>query len=174
MRATFDTYVNKGVPFCLAIGDIDFFKKVNDTYGHEAGDAVLVRVSFILKQFMLGKGYAIRWGGEEFLLIFEDCQIETAYKNMHDLLDIIRAQVIEHGENYISVTMTFGVMDCKDTGDDEAGEAAWEVIKAGRPDDPKGIEMYDAAVGSRIDKYISDADKKLYFGKENGRNQIVH
>ena len=174
MRATFDTYINKGVPFCLAIGDIDFFKKVNDTYGHEAGDAVLVRVSFILKQFMLGKGYAIRWGGEEFLLIFEDCQVETAYKNMHDLLDTIRAQVVDHGEDHISVTMTFGVVDCKDAEGEEDNAQIEEILKAGRPDDPKGIEKYDAAVGSRIDRYISDADKKLYFGKENGRNQIVH
>ncbi len=174
MRATFDTFINKGVPFCVAIGDIDFFKKVNDTYGHEAGDAVLVRVSYILKQFMLGKGYAIRWGGEEFLLIFEDCKIETAYKNMHDLLDTIRAQVIEHGENFISITMTFGVVDCMDVGESPDNDEIDAILKAGRPDDPKGIERYDAAVGTRIDRYISDADKKLYFGKENGRNQIVH
>ncbi|MCR5503936.1 MAG: diguanylate cyclase [Lachnospiraceae bacterium] len=192
MRATYDAYLNKGVRFCLAIGDIDFFKKVNDTYGHEAGDVVLSTVAHILKQFMLGKGYAIRWGGEEFLLIFEDRGIEETYKFMHDLLDIIRAQVIIHDQDYISITMTFGVVDGTDetiaeddikelaeNADDEiTGEerplSEEEILHGGKPEDPEGQKRYDAAVKRRIDRYISAADKKLYFGKENGRNQIVH
>ncbi|MBR4993748.1 MAG: diguanylate cyclase, partial [Lachnospiraceae bacterium] len=58
-------------PFCVSIVDIDFFKKVNDTYGHEAGDIVLKGVSRILEKNIQGHGYVARWGGEEFLLVFE-------------------------------------------------------------------------------------------------------
>ena len=64
-----EQYIKTGEPYTLAIADIDFFKKVNDTYGHIAGDEVLVSVAQIMKKSMAGKGFAARWGGEEFLLV---------------------------------------------------------------------------------------------------------
>ncbi len=172
LHKTMDAFLNKGVHFCLAIGDIDFFKKVNDTYGHEAGDDVLYAVSHILKRFMLGKGYAVRWGGEEFLLIFEDCEIEDAYRHMHDVLDTVRAEVVENKGRLIKVTMTFGVVDCD--GEDEESMEAVQALKEWKIETPEDAEAFNQAVKNKIDGYISDADKKLYFGKENGRNQIVH
>lgn len=58
----------------IIICDIDFFKKVNDTYGHNAGDAVLVHVSKILS----AKRNAYRWGGEEFIIVLENATVDEA------------------------------------------------------------------------------------------------
>lgn len=98
-------------PFAIAIGDIDFFKKVNDTYGHEAGDAVLREVSRILRESMAGKGHAIRWGGEEFLMIFERMDAVAGAAELNRTLDRIRQLIVETGDVKIQVTMTFGVVD---------------------------------------------------------------
>jgi len=93
----------------ISIGDIDFFKKVNDTYGHETGDVVLRSVAKILKDKMRGYGFVARWGGEEFLLVFEKADRQTAV----DLLNDIRVTVMNNslfvngGE--LVVTMTFGI-----------------------------------------------------------------
>ena len=95
--------------FDVAIGDIDFFKKVNDTYGHEAGDAVLVRVAGILSAYMSDKGEVCRWGGEEFLLVFTDINGEQALEKLDELRLIISSQEIAYKEKKIRVTMTFGL-----------------------------------------------------------------
>ena len=100
-----------GEPFALVMGDIDFFKSVNDTYGHDAGDAVLKTVADILKKFMVGKGFAARWGGEEFVLAFDKNSGDEANIFMWNLLDRIRKIEIPYGDLTIRVTMTFGVID---------------------------------------------------------------
>ena len=100
-----------GEPFALVMGDIDFFKKVNDTYGHDAGDAVLVTVSDLLKKFMVGKGFAARWGGEEFVLAFDKNSGDEANIFMWNFLDRIRKVELPYGDLTIKITMTFGVID---------------------------------------------------------------
>ena len=163
LNNTVISYINKGVRFCVTIGDIDFFKKVNDTYGHEAGDAVLIAVSSTIKRFMMGKGYAIRWGGEEFLLIFEDCVLDKCKSYLEELLDQIRDLQIVSGEYTIMVTMTLGAVEC-----DKADFDNEELIMACKKNDG-----YDDVIKHRIDTYISDADNRLYYGKEHGRNRII-
>ena len=163
LNNTILSYINKGVRFCVAIGDIDFFKKVNDTYGHEAGDAVLIAVSATIKKFMMGKGYAIRWGGEEFLMIFENFELNKSKSFLEDLLNEIRELQIESGEYTIMVTMSLGIVECEQ--DDFENE---ELINACKdPDEHLDI------IKHRIDKYISDADARLYYAKEHGRNRII-
>ena len=98
-------------PYCLAIGDIDFFKKVNDTYGHDAGDAVLKEIAIILKKNMKGNGFVARWGGEEFMFGFENFTKEKAGKVLVKTLNEIRRTTIEYNEMIIDVTMTFGVVE---------------------------------------------------------------
>ncbi len=98
-----------GTGFVVAIGDIDFFKSVNDTYGHECGDLVLKKVAGILKKNMLGKGFAARWGGEEFLFLFDNADLETAQKYVEDLLTDIRNLTVAYDDQAISVTMTVGL-----------------------------------------------------------------
>lgn len=97
-------------PYCLAIGDIDFFKKVNDTYGHEAGDEVLRVIAGIIKKNMRGNGFVARWGGEEFMFGFENANKDKAAKLLAKTLNEIRRTTIEYNEMIIDVTMTFGLV----------------------------------------------------------------
>ncbi|MCM1125992.1 MAG: diguanylate cyclase [Lachnospiraceae bacterium] len=143
LKQVHDSYETKGVPYSLVIGDIDHFKYVNDTYGHECGDVVLVKCSALLREHMHGKGFAIRWGGEEFLLVYEGMNVETALPHLRKLMDALREMRIGYGEGeetQIGITMTFGLAE----GSEE-----------------------------RIEHVIRDADVKLYEGKSNGRDQIV-
>lgn len=108
-----------GVPFSVAICDIDFFKKVNDTYGHNAGDEVLKAVASQLKKAMIGNGFAARWGGEEFVLIFDRSNVEDSVKILERMADNIRAMIV-YAEGYeIKITMTMGV-SAGTSGDVEA------------------------------------------------------
>lgn len=100
---------DSGESYAICISDIDFFKKVNDTYGHDAGDMVLVAVANTLRRFMNGKGFAARWGGEEFLLVFERKTVDEAEQVINDLLNEIRAIDVVYGEQIIKVTMSAGV-----------------------------------------------------------------
>ena len=93
----------------IAMGDIDHFKNVNDTYGHDAGDEVLKKVASAIMEFMDDKGYCARWGGEEFLLVFAGLNGDDAYM----ALDTFRRRLGEitttYGDAQIKVTMTFGL-----------------------------------------------------------------
>ena len=99
-----------GRSFAVAIGDIDFFKKINDTYGHECGDVVLKKVSATLKQHMWHRGFAARWGGEEFLLVFEDVDLAEAQKQLNLLMDRIHELDTIYEDQHIKVNMTFGLV----------------------------------------------------------------
>ncbi len=99
----------QGIRYVLGIGDIDFFKNVNDTYGHECGDVVLKNVAATLKQHMVGKGFVARWGGEEFLFIFEYYELEKAVPDIENLMTKLRHLAIPCKEDVIHVTMTFGL-----------------------------------------------------------------
>ncbi|MDE5908095.1 MAG: diguanylate cyclase [Lachnospiraceae bacterium] len=101
-----------GVPFSIALGDVDYFKKVNDTYGHECGDIVLIHLADKLKAHMHRKGFAVRWGGEEFLLIFENYGLEDTVKSVEELMEQIRNTGIDYQkEKGIRITMTFGIVE---------------------------------------------------------------
>lgn len=105
--------IDRGIPYTLAMGDIDFFKKFNDTYGHECGDAVLISVSKTLGEYMRQYGFAARWGGEEFLLVYENMNELAASVATERLLDQIREILVEHDGQYHSVTMSFGVAESR-------------------------------------------------------------
>lgn len=128
--------------FCLCLSDIDFFKKVNDTYGHEAGDEVLRVVASALADFMKDKGTASRWGGEEFLLMFDDDNGDEVYIQVEKLRSIIEKTEITYDNKQIPVTMTFGLQE---------------------------YTSYQP-----LDYTINNADKKLYQGKQTGRNKVVY
>ena len=99
-----------GTPYAVAIGDIDFFKKVNDNYGHDAGDEVLKRVASIIGNAMVGHGTAIRWGGEEFLFIFDGYTEQQAGEMLRAVLDEIRETVVSYDGQDIRFTMSYGVI----------------------------------------------------------------
>lgn len=104
-----EQYIKTGEPYTLAIADIDFFKKVNDTYGHIAGDEVLVSVAQIMKKSMTGKGFAARWGGEEFLLVYTGCDMETTLTYLEMLVEAIREMRVEYDDKAIKITISIGV-----------------------------------------------------------------
>jgi len=112
--------IEDGQPYVVAMGDIDFFKKVNDTYGHDAGDEVLRTVSRVLTDHMRGKGFAARWGGEEFLIIFEKTELNEAAKVLWGILEELRSTVVHCGEFDIGVTMSMGVVTGEIGGDMDA------------------------------------------------------
>lgn len=95
----------------VAIGDIDHFKQFNDTYGHECGDLVLKTLSSLFLETMQPYGAAARWGGEEFLFLFKDCDGEEAYQALQKLREEIKnTQMIYDGMS-LQVTMTFGLSE---------------------------------------------------------------
>ena len=96
-------------PFSIAIGDIDSFKVINDTYGHNCGDAVLKALSSLFLEKTIGRGHVCRWGGEEFLFFFPDMNLDQAAALMEDLRQAILRLTISYNSEVLKVTMTFGV-----------------------------------------------------------------
>lgn len=106
-----DVLEKESIKSSISIGDIDFFKKFNDNFGHECGDVVLKEVAACLNEGMRGKGFVARWGGEEFLLVFENMEEMAAGLYLTDILQSVRDRVIEYDGQTHSVTMTFGVVE---------------------------------------------------------------
>ena len=99
----------KRTDFVIAMVDIDFFKKVNDTYGHEAGDKVLVKVASCLQDAAGKDNLAVRWGGEEFILYFPDHTQELVYTKMEELRREVESLVIQAAGCPIQITITSGI-----------------------------------------------------------------
>lgn len=89
----------------LLLIDIDFFKKINDTYGHDAGDTVLQNLVEILRSFVRKTDYIVRWGGEEFLVILPDCGEVKA----QEIAEKMRNKVLEAGDNMCNTSISVGV-----------------------------------------------------------------
>jgi diguanylate cyclase (GGDEF)-like protein len=98
-------------PFALLSMDIDFFKKVNDSYGHPGGDQVLKVVADLIKAHVRPADVVCRWGGEEFLVLLEDCNLDEARKRADIIREAIRNQSIPFGRELIRVTMSCGVAE---------------------------------------------------------------
>lgn len=111
LRQASEKYQKEGVPFCVAIGDIDHFKKVNDTYGHECGDVALIEISARIKEHMKGKGFVARWGGEELLLVYENMRLDAVAACMKELMTELSARCIIYGDEALTITMTFGLTE---------------------------------------------------------------
>jgi len=125
--------LESGQPFCLALGDIDFFKKFNDTYGHDCGDLVLKEVSRIMKSETKNYGTCVRWGGEEFLIIFSRGTVEELTALMEHMMQSIRDNVITYKDQQLSVTMTFGFIETSGlTTSDEMVKKVDELLYYGK------------------------------------------
>lgn len=111
LKRVCENYEKDGTPFCVAIGDVDHFKNVNDTYGHECGDVALTELSSRMKEHMQGHGFVARWGGEEMLLVYDGVHLDTAVNYMQDLLESIRTKPIVYGDVKLNITMTFGLTE---------------------------------------------------------------
>ncbi len=132
-----------GQPLTVALLDIDYFKKVNDTHGHAVGDAVLRHVAGAVKQYVEGQGVDVaRYGGEEFLFVLTDRTLEDSAHLMRGLLVELASRAVALADGgSISCTASVGVAQW------QSGQTASRVVLA--------------------------ADKRLYLAKRSGRNRVV-
>ncbi len=107
LQSVYAHYQRNGCPFGLVMIDIDHFKDINDKYGHQRGDKVLQRFADVLKQHTRSTDVIGRWGGEEFMIIYHNTEIEGAYLFAEKLRKAIEECVIEKVEEHISAS--FGV-----------------------------------------------------------------
>ena len=87
--------------------DLDFFKKVNDRYGHEAGDTVLIHLAKTVKNQVRATDYVIRWGGEEFLVLMPGCPVEQAVR----IAEKIRETIQDSDSGVCNITVSIGVAE---------------------------------------------------------------
>ncbi len=99
-----------GEPFSILMLDLDNFKKVNDTYGHDVGDIVLRHVANILKENLRKMDLIARWGGEEFIVMLPNTSLEGAYKVGEKLRKAVEQNPIElrNGEK-LKITVSIGI-----------------------------------------------------------------
>lgn len=113
-------------PLCMAIGDIDHFKLVNDTFGHPAGDVVLKTLARLMRKSLRTADYISRWGGEEFTILLPETKLDDA----EELLNRLRVSISDHVIPEIgrAVTLSFGVTAC--TKSDSPGDLLERVDRA--------------------------------------------
>lgn len=126
-----------GNPFSLALADIDFFKNINDRYGHAAGDEVLKTIADIIKSNLRETDLVARWGGEEFLILLTDTTVDRAAGILERLRTKIEKTSFSFLESGKSLTVSFGLtvfMPGKslETLIEEADAALYEAKRTGR------------------------------------------
>ena len=123
--------------------DIDFFKKVNDTYGHLGGDAALVHLTNVFAKGLRTEDLLARYGGEEFVILLRGTPVERAAAVAERLRISLESQPVVHGETKFRVTASFGC-------------ASLTCIQS-----------------AASDVLLETADRRLYRAKEAGRNRVV-
>lgn len=101
--------VESDVGFALIMCDIDDFKKVNDTYGHDFGDVVLKGVAKITTEQVREKGYVCRWGGEEILILLNNASEESSYRIAENIRRNVANSVFDLNEKWIHCSLTLGI-----------------------------------------------------------------
>jgi diguanylate cyclase (GGDEF)-like protein len=99
----------EGRPLSLVVGDLDHFKRINDTWGHPAGDRALKAVARVLVASTRGREICARWGGEEFVLLLEDTPGEAALEVAERLRRRIEDTELDEGGERVPLSMSFGV-----------------------------------------------------------------
>ena len=111
LKNLFEELESSSEPFCVVLGDVDDFKKINDTYGHDGGDLVLKTIAEIIMDSIGESDTACRWGGEEILLILRGSRSDC-FERIRAVRERINSEVMEHEGRQIRATMTFGFADC--------------------------------------------------------------
>ena len=130
-------------PIGLIIMDIDHFKRINDTYGHCAGDIVLKNISKSMKNLIRPYDAVGRYGGEEFLIVLPETDIDQTNNVALRMCNIIANTPIAIENRSINVTISLGL-----------------------------TAIYEYFDEDKIDMLIQTADQALYMAKENGRNRV--
>jgi diguanylate cyclase (GGDEF)-like protein len=121
----------------IAMLDIDNFKKLNDTYGHPAGDFILKRVTEIMKHEFRETDIVGRYGGDEFIIVLRDCSVENAFNVVEKLRLKVETEIFRYSGNDIHVTISAGISlndknDRKHRVVERADEALYRAKNAGR------------------------------------------
>ena len=127
----------------LILIDIDYFKKINDTFGHQAGDFVLVELAKLLSKNIRESDTVSRWGGEEFMLLLSHTDIDGAYVLAERLREMVENTVLLYENQPLKVTISGGITALS-SAQDKGFEVSYEL-----------------------------ADQAVYEAKNKGRNQVV-
>ncbi|AFS77617.1 diguanylate cyclase [Gottschalkia acidurici 9a] len=109
ISSAFKNFKKTGLSPAIIMIDVDDFKKINDTYGHDAGDFVLINIAEILNKHIRSTDILCRWGGEEFLLICDRLKADDVFSFANKLLDSISQFEYESNDNKYKVTISMGV-----------------------------------------------------------------
>lgn len=132
-----------GLSFAILMLDLDHFKKINDTFGHDAGDATLKELTKVLQSEIRAGDIAARYGGEEFIIMFYNIDTEMVKKRAEAIRSAVSLLHVKYGAQQVgAITVSIGI--------------AQYPIDGKTPND-----------------LIEVADKALYYAKKNGRNQVV-
>lgn len=112
MRREIALSISSGKPFTVALLDIDFFKHINDNYGHSVGDSTLKNIAVWLHEHVRSSDYVFRYGGEEFMMLLVETTLSQAQIMMERLRGYISSQLIEVDVNTsFSITISAGVVE---------------------------------------------------------------
>lgn len=136
---------NTSYRFSLAMLDIDHFKAINDTLGHQAGDYVLKQIAEFLKKSIRPYDLLARYGGEEFIVLFKDCGRNEAGEILNRIKDAVEAKHYQFRDKTVSATFSSGIADITE-------------VKPGN---------------TAVEDMIKVTDTRLYRAKQSGRNRIV-
>jgi len=132
--------------FVIAMCDLDYFKLINDNYGHLCGDKVLKMFVETTKKFLRNSDIIIRYGGEEFLVILPAVSKDVGYEVLEKIRFEFSKELLLDGDKEIGTTVSMGLVEVN---------PECEYKK------------------SYLDRYLDIADKNLYYAKNNGRNKII-
>jgi diguanylate cyclase (GGDEF)-like protein len=137
MEIEFKRWQRNGFPLCLAVVDIDFFKRINDNYGHSAGDKTLKVIANALKKSLRSTDFIARFGGEEFVILLPETKLADVSGPLNKIREIIKKIPFKFKNKDVSITISMGVTLFK-TGDnplqafDRADAALYEAKNGGR------------------------------------------
>ena len=144
LQAEMDRSKRSGIPTSLVLLDLDHFKRVNDTYGHEVGNQALRHLADILRGEVRTTDIVCRYGGEEFAMIFPETHLNLAVKVADRIRQEIADNPLHHEDRDIGLTASMGA------------------------------SVYMKTSVLDIDEFIDSVDKYLYEAKQSGRNCICH
>mgnify|MGYP006188751985 CR=1 FL=1 len=146
--------IRSGRPLALMMFDIDFFKKLNDGYGHLAGDLALKQLSQVVQKALRTEDIFARYGGEEFALVLPEIPKQHGAKLAEKIRRLIEAEPFIFDNISIPVTLSMGVADLSEYLVTQRGVV-----------DPNDINPF---------AFIKLADDRLYEAKKSGRNRVCY
>lgn len=117
IKEQFELYRRYKINFCIALFDIDDFKKINDTYGHKIGDEVLIKICKIINKNIRITDILFRVGGEEFVIIYRKTKVDDALKSTQKIKDLIEKEEIIKNH---PVTISIGLTQIKENDDEDS------------------------------------------------------